>query len=182
MSDTPPRGFDEILEADFVAELHTMQAPELRRRRADARELEDELSYKRRLLHGKLDILKHELERRQAEHSTNHQGELLQRLSELLSRGGGGGSRGGRSRVTPRATSAPRRPSDDDDGAFGVQLTRLKEMSAEEIEGAIETLVAEERRLSDRRRAVHTVIDTLTSALQAGYREGRLSADDLLKG
>lgn len=83
--------------------------------------------------------------------------------------------------MNPRASAAPRR-REDDDGAFGVHLTRLKEMSDDELEAAIERLVTEETRISSSRREVHAVIDALTQGLLAGYRDGRASTDDLLKG
>ena len=55
------RRTDEILDPAFASDLGGLPSEDLRRRLSDSWDIEGELSYVRRLLHGKLDILRAEL-------------------------------------------------------------------------------------------------------------------------
>ena len=61
------RRIDILLDPEFLADLETSSVPELRDRRRMADEVETELSFYRRLLHGRMDLLAFELNRRSGE-------------------------------------------------------------------------------------------------------------------
>src|SRR5581483_5702897 len=131
---TRPR-LAELLDPDFVTGLDGTADDELRTRLRESREEEEELSYVRRLLHGRLDILRAELEARRGGRGT---AQALDVLREALTEGGdsSSGHRGARAPVGARvAASAGRRRaarivSDD-------HIVRLPELDGDEIETVI---------------------------------------------
>jgi RsiG-like len=60
------RRIDRVLDPGFTEEVDRLGLPELRARREEAEAEEADVSYLRRLLQGRLDILRAELERRSA--------------------------------------------------------------------------------------------------------------------
>src|SRR5438270_12423751 len=77
----PPgnRRIDKVLDPEFVAGLGQISLDDLRERRKEAEQEETDLSYMRRLLQGRLDILRAELARRGGE-----QTDLVQALPHIL--------------------------------------------------------------------------------------------------
>lgn len=145
-------------------DLSELSTADLRRRLTERRAEEDRVSYERRVLQGRMDILRDELERRgRSEH-----GDLIDRLTEIIAQAPGG-SRGARARMP---TSVE--PTDPSDEAAGV-LARLPDLSVEEIQDLVERFEAEERRISERRREMFTVIDALEAELVRRYKEGSAS-------
>src|SRR5436309_425067 len=59
------RRIDRVLAEDFLERLHEVSLEELRTMRADAEQEETDLSYIRRLLQGRLDIMRAEQKRRE---------------------------------------------------------------------------------------------------------------------
>jgi hypothetical protein len=172
-----PGRLERVLDPSYVDALSGVASPELRRRKSEAWDVEDELSYQRRILHGQLDILTAELEgRRDADGSAQ---ETIERLKGVLARGPGGGSRGARVRLSSRTADRADAARDMVSKAF---LGRLPDMGVEEIEATVARLVAEERSLNEQRSGVHHVIDALEAELIDRYKAGVASADDLLGG
>ena len=67
-------------------DLATLSDDDLRKLIKDLKVEEDEISYRRRLLHGKIDILRHELVSRLKRAGATEVGEIdIERLSEILS-------------------------------------------------------------------------------------------------
>ncbi|MGH3667653.1 MAG: hypothetical protein ACRDU7_05145 [Acidimicrobiia bacterium] len=58
------RRIDTVLEPDYLADISGADLDELRRRRETAEDVEAQISYYRRLLHGRVDLLNFELRRR----------------------------------------------------------------------------------------------------------------------
>lgn len=146
-------------------ELATVDTPELRRRLAEHREEEDRVSYERRVLQGKVDILRDELERR----GEGSDSELMTRLTEILSQGPGG-SRGARARLPSTLAETGVVDAGEVDA-----LARLPDLGDEDVRGLVERFVAEERRLSERRRDMFAVIDALEAELVRRYKDGSAS-------
>lgn len=63
------RRIDQVREAEFLDDITTIPLDDLRSRRDLAEEVETELSYYRRLLHGRLDVLAFERRRRRGRKS-----------------------------------------------------------------------------------------------------------------
>lgn len=161
------RRIDEVLDPSYVTQLDEISTPELRTKLRQAHEEEDDLSYLRRLLHGRLDILRAELEARRSGRGTARALEVLQ---EALNEGAGG-TRGARSGVVTRASSSRGRRRAERI-LSEAHLARLPDLGAAEIEATMERVGAEEKELSEERRLLHGVIDALESELARRYKEG----------
>src|SRR5581483_3431071 len=74
------RRIDRVLAADFVERLNQVSLDELREMRSEAEQEETDLSYLRRLLQGRMDILRAEVDRR----SGKDGGSLIDRLPGIL--------------------------------------------------------------------------------------------------
>jgi hypothetical protein len=161
-------GLDSFFDPAFVSGLDGTSDGELRSRLRESREEEEELSYVRRLLHGRLDILRAELEARRGGRGTAH---AIDALQEALAVGSTSGHRGARVPVVARTAGqagrrhAERIVSDD-------HLARLPDLESAEIESVIERASDEERRVSEVRRRLHAVIDALEAELASRYRAG----------
>lgn len=165
-------GYDHLKGMDDhrveSSEIPSLDIGELRRRLTLARTEEEDLSYLRRLLHGRVDILRAELDARRGGRGTVRS---LESLREALSEVGRGDSRGGRSRISPTVgllegtRQAERLVAED-------HLARLPELASEEIEAIIERLMTEEQEVSAERRGLHLAIDALESELARRYKEG----------
>lgn len=161
------RRIDLVLEADYLEGLEEVELDELRRRRHTAEEVESQISYYRRLLHGRMDLLDFELRRRDgAEERT-----LLEALPEILAEGIVLGSEPSLRHIEtmpPIPSKTGRRLIDKimDDGV----LTQLPELSDEEVGQALEGLRQIENELSDQRKQLHGVIDRLQDEIVTRYR------------
>jgi len=168
MDERSRRRLDRILDPTFVEGLDATTDDELRGRLRLSREAEEEVSYVRRLLHGKLDILRAELDARVGGRGTARG---LDALSEALGTGTRGSPRGARAPVGTRvASSAGRRRAERI--ITDAQLARLPDLEAPEIEAVITRAVLEERHVSKERKRLHAVIDSLESELAGRYRAG----------
>lgn len=162
------RRIDRVLAPEFVSNLAQVPLDELRQRRHEAEQEETDLSYLRRLLQGRLDILRAELDARRGGRGTQRG---LHALQEALADVGAAAHRGARAPVASRVASvsgrrrAERIVSDD-------HLARLPDLGSREIESVIDRATAEERRVSQDRKRLHAVIDALESELAGRYRAG----------
>lgn len=161
------RRIDVVLDAEFVDGLGDLPIDQLRDRRVLTDEVEVELSYHRRLLQGRLDLLDFELRRRRGEESRS----LIEALPEILTgsdtTGGGRGSqvRGGFAPEIPAVTGR----RDIDRVLEDTFLAELPATGDEELL-AIRDLMAEaERNVSDVRRQVHDVHDRIVAAIADRY-------------
>jgi hypothetical protein len=167
---------DELLEPAFLDGLDQLPMAEVRTLRRRAEQAEVNLSYTRRLLQGRLDIVRRELQRR-AEHDGRS---LMDLLPEILSEKGRGPAHGlGRHQtVQPHA---PELLEHWVNGlAPGVDLSDVPGLPDDELETAARALGAGERSLSERRRGVQQVMDTLAGELGRRYRDGEANVAQLL--
>jgi hypothetical protein len=171
---------DDAIDPSFVEGLDALGLDELRSRRDDCQELENALSYARRLLHGRLDIVRHELEQRSSGGTRANIADIIERLPALLAEGS-------------RSASLPRPPQDmapgavaealvaDLDASFPVSaMGSVPEMSDDDLTDLAERLAGSEHEISDRRRRLHSVIDRLQEEVIRRYRSGDASVDSLL--
>jgi hypothetical protein len=161
------RRIDTVLEPEYLADLPDVSLDELRERRETAEDVETQISYYRRLLHGRLDLLDFELRRRNGQEKRT----LIEALPEILATGMTFGNEPNLRHIEtmpPLPTTTGRRLIDKimDDGI----LTQLPELSDEELTEAIDRLGEVEQELSAQRRQLHTVIDALQDEIIARYR------------
>lgn len=161
------RRIDYVLEPEFVADLEEVDLNELRKRRDTTEDVESQVSYYRRLLHGRMDLLDFELTRRSGEEERT----LLEALPEILARGMVLGPEPTlrHIEVMPSLpTSSGRRLIDTvmDDGV----LAQLPDLSEEDIADALVNLRDFERQLSAQRKQLHLVIDKIQDEIVTRYR------------
>lgn len=162
------RRIDRVLAADFAENLEDIDLDELRRRRDVCRAEREYLSFLRRLLQGRRDILQAELERRRG---GGDEESLVNQLAAILADAPVGPSRGEALVVTipdEEITLARRRVerlvSDS-------RLSDLPSLSDQELREAIGRVDEEERGLSDLRSRVIGVHDSLQAELVRRYRD-----------
>lgn len=164
------RRLDIVLDPTFVDGLSDLPFEELRDRRELVDRVETELSYYRRLLHGRMDLLDFELRRRRGEETRS----LIEALPEILAgndQTGGGQGRAIRGGFAPDLQfETGRRPIDRvlEDGF----LANLPGTSDDELASVRELLTETERGISEQRSQVHAV-----HALVQGEITGRYAAD-----
>lgn len=171
---------DRVTAPDFLLDLEQTELTVVRDKRRECQDLENGLSYVRRLLHGRLDIVRGELERRRAGAEPAALDDLIARLPEVLSDGS-------------RSDSLPRPPQDlapdshaerlvgDLDARFPASaLGELPERSDADLADLVEQLAGYEREISGDRAALHDVIDRLHGEIVRRYRAGEASVDSLL--
>jgi hypothetical protein len=170
------RRIDRVLAPDYVQQLGQLDLSEVRSRRDDAAQEETDLSYVRRLLHGRIDIVRAEQKRRVEGGSSS----VVERLAEILADNAVGPAMGsGRHQpLEPSRAEAHRRHvealvSDAD-------LSDVASLPDERLDLALRTYVAEEASVSQRRREVQKVVDRLNDEIAGRYKTGTASVDTLL--
>lgn len=161
---TEQRRVDRVLEPDYLTDLSSRGEDELRGMRRECAEVETEYSYLRRLAQGRLAILEAERDRRARGAPLS---ELIERLPEILAGEEPPRPDPARSRVptllAPKKLSGYHRGLErlvEDD-----TLANLPNLSDAEVDESIEQLHALERDVSEIRRKLHGVIDTLAEEL-----------------
>jgi hypothetical protein len=167
MTDAPVEGgkrrIDELMASGFTDDLGSLETDEIRRRRDMARAELEYVSFLRRLVQGRRDILRDELDRRRTDGATQS---VMERVVSVLSEGTRGAS-GGR---------APTVPLPEDEIAMArrrveklvgdTELSDLGTLSDERLEAAIGKLEEEERGVSDARARVIEVHDALQEEMK----------------
>ena len=144
---------------------------DLRALRDECREVENEISFERRLCHARIDILRAEIERRSGEQDQD----LLTRLPEIL---GSAELRGEETALPsrapdlsiPRNADIPRRRVEEIAGEQ--TMTRLNQLHSDEIKEIMSSLAEHERNLSARRRKLHEVMDVIQAEIVRRYTSG----------
>ncbi len=167
---------DALLDPSFLEDATSRSMTEVRGLRREAEQQEVNLSYTRRLLQGRLDILRRELQRR-AEHDGRS---LVDLLPEILSEKGRGPAHG----LGRHQTVQPHAPEDYEAWVNSVtpavDLSAIATLTDAKLEKAARALAAAETGLSERRRGVQQVMDGLAGELGRRYRDGEADVAALL--
>jgi hypothetical protein len=176
------RRVDRVLAPQFLQALTSLPLEEVRARRVDADQEEADLSYARRLLQGRIDILRAEQAARQGSGPLAGQphsdAEIVGALSRILgadprSDHGMGRYLGARpSRIGEHRREAERAVAD----VGGSDLAALNDLHLQE---AIDRLVSIEGRVSRTRREVQRVVDTLTEEVARRYMSGEVAVTSI---
>jgi hypothetical protein len=168
------RRIDRVLAEDFATNLGGLDLDELRARRRDAEQEEADLSYVRRMLQGRMDILRAELARRSGGGE-----KIVEHLSAVLADSTRSDRGLGRFlTVEPSRVDEHRRLVEQVIADVGVSDVEGK--SDEELREALGRLEEFEHGVSEDRRAVQSVMDALTAEVAARYKSGSATVDDLL--
>lgn len=166
---------DQLITIREPEDLGSCSLGELRSVRDHYQEVENGLSYARRIVQGRLDILTVELERR----GEGGGGDLMERLPEALAQ-------------HTRGPGLPRPVRDLDPPAWAddilgeldrifspAQLGELADVEEAQVIGAAAEVGELEREISSARSELHRRIDRVQDELVGRYRDGA-TVDDLL--
>ena len=178
MTDTKRRRIDQIQDAGFLRDLSELPLDDLRARRVMCDDLDIELSYYRRMLHGRMDLLAFERRRRAGEEEQT----LLEALPRILAEGAYTPHPGLPSRAltieVPDTPSPGRRRVDR--ALQGDFLSRLSGLSDDELRDTHAFLTEVEVEVSQQRKLVYAALDRLQEELTRRYREGLADPGELL--
>ncbi|MFF7655935.1 ABC transporter substrate-binding protein [Streptomyces sp. NPDC007983] len=163
-----------------------LRLAELRALRRSAQREEADLSYVRRLLHGRIDILRAELARRRApdapmaaDGSSAEPAELVELLPKILA------DVPSRHRTSARHVTLGTPHSAEcerlaEEMLAEVGLSDLPARTDEELHGAMGRLEGYEQQVSRRRQGLQRTADRCSAEIARRYREGEAQVDDLL--
>jgi hypothetical protein len=173
MLKAPPGPRSPLAETD-EPELTGLTLAGLRTLRREAQQEEADLSYLRRLLQGRIDILRAELARRTAPDAP-----VLDRLSEILadvpSR-----VRSSARHVTLGTPVSERYRRLAEEILAEVELSDLGARTDQELHDGMGRLVRHEQQVSQRRQSLQRTVDGCSTEITRRYRSGEASIDDLL--
>lgn len=173
---------DEILSPGYVEGLADLPLAEVRGRRDECQEAADALSFLRRMVQGRLDIVHADLQRR----AGGEPGDLHD-LVEQLKRGeilADGTRSQGLGRLPTGLAPA------DLDGWIAAELdtivdaarmSTLPGLSEAEVRGIADTLGELERRVSVQRSVLHERTNVLQGEIVRRYKTGEATVENLLK-
>ena len=174
------RRIDKVLAEDYLSGITSLSLAEVRSLRDEADQEETDLSYLRRLLQGRIDLVAAEVRRRVADGGDAAAADLLKQLPSILAdetpRGQAFGL--GRHRATePTNAGASRRAEEK---LAVADVTDLTGRTDEELGALLEVLRKQERDVSDTRRRVQGVFDAASAEMTRRYREGEADVSALL--
>jgi len=175
---TPVQGtrrIDRVLAEDYLSGLSDAPLADVRALRGDAEQEEVDLSYLRRLIQGRLDVLRAELNRRDGSGKN-----LVDDLAGILADEPRSPARGlGRhSSLEPSRVDSHRRYVEA--LVADVDLSDVSARSVDELAHAMRVLSEEEQKLSAKRRDVQKVMDACSAEITRRYRDGEADVNALL--
>ncbi|MGI9608571.1 MAG: aerial mycelium formation protein [Acidimicrobiales bacterium] len=175
---------DLVTEQSFVADLTGRDMDELRAMRTRCQSLENSLSYVRRLIQGRLDIVGGESQRRREGGESGNTSELIGRLPDILSEGsrvqGGPGAVRPPQSMEPDAAVTAALEERLEQVVSSEDLGKVADLSDDDLSSATAGLTELEDEVSTSRRSIHSVIDTLQAEVTRRYQVGEASVDGLL--
>lgn len=175
-------GIEQLLDPAFVDAIAELEMGELRGRRDQCQHASDTLSYLRRLVQGRLDLVHDELERRSSGGERRDLSEIVEDLKrgEIL----GEGTRSDGLGRLPQSFSPA-----DADGWIAAELeavlpaerlAALPDLAEAELKDVADKLQRVERRVSDQRAELHKRTDVFQEEIVRRYKTGEASVDALL--
>jgi Mg2+ and Co2+ transporter CorA len=170
---------DRVLADDWLGDVQSLPIGDIRAMRDEVRAIEDRVSYLRRIIQGRLDIVAADLRRRSEGGSPIDLGTLIEQLPDILSDKGGTGGPG----RLPSGLIPP------EDAGLTTQIDRvagpdllghLDELSDDEVADLARNIGELERRTSAARRGLFGRIDALNAELARRYGSGEADVAALL--
>ncbi len=175
------RSLDELLAPDLLAGLTARDLGDVRGLRDDLQRAEGGLSFTRRVIHGRLDIVGAEAERRRQGGDPHDLSGLIAQLPDLLS----DPARPEAPARSPRLLEVTAVPDDlaaELDAIVDTDaLADLREQDDATLADMTTKLVDFERWVSERRRALQERVDEVQAEVVRRYREGEATVDGLLE-
>jgi pyruvate/2-oxoglutarate dehydrogenase complex dihydrolipoamide acyltransferase (E2) component len=170
------RRIDRVLGAGFSAGLCELGLAEVRARRDDAAQEETDLSYLRRLLHARIDLVRAE-QRRRREGGTAPVVDDLARILAVNAVGPATGS-GRHQTLQPSRAEAHRRHVEA--LVADVDLSDVSARTDDELEAAVAAYREEEHRISILRKQLQELMDASSAEVTRRYRQGEVDVSSVL--
>lgn len=167
---------DRVLDPGYVAGLGDLDLGEVRGRRNETAQEETDLSYLRRLLHARIDIVRAEQRRRREGGSAP----VVAELAHILAANALGPATGSGRFQTVKPSRAQTHHRNIEALVADIDLSDVGSLSGEQLDTALQAYCTEEASVSQRRRAVQHVMDSLNAEIGVRYASGAASVDDLL--
>ncbi|HVE62319.1 MAG TPA: aerial mycelium formation protein [Mycobacteriales bacterium] len=175
------RRIDRVLSGDYVESLDTLALPELRELRDEAEQEEADLSFLRRMLQGRIDILGAELDRRRRSAAGEPDaGSLIANLPQILADAARPAVRGMGRHSSTEATRVSEHRRRVEQLAGDISLSDVGVRTEDELGASLDQLQAAEEEVSAVRRQVHEVLDACAAEITRRYRDGEADVDALL--
>jgi hypothetical protein len=169
-----------LLDPNYLDGVDGLSVDDIRRMRAECQEAEASLSFLRRLIQGRLDIV-HAYIERPAGSDAPDLSTLVENLAGILAGPGRAGGPGRNPVLHTPDTDEMAGLTTELDDVFGAdeigRLAQFNEVDLAELAGRLRDL---ENRVSAERRGLHERIDTLQAELVERHKSGRASVDGLL--
>ena len=169
------RRIDRVLAPDYTEGVEQRPLVEVRELRDEAAQEETDLSYLRRLLHARIDIVRAEQERRSSGGSA-----VVEQLATILSTNAVGPATGLGRYQTHEPSRADAHQRHVEALISDVDLSDVSSLTDDRLGDVLETLISEEASVSVRRREVQVVVDKLNAEIASRYQRGSASVDELL--
>jgi len=170
-----------ILDPGYLGDLPARSIEEIRSMRAECQDVETGLSYLRRVVQGRLDIVDAELARRRSGGDPADLSSLIERLPEIL---GDHLRAPGNGRLP--SSLGPGRPDAELEARLDAlvaeaDLDAITEVDEAHLVTARDALAELEIEVSTRRRSLFDCIDGLQAELTRRYKTGEASVESLLR-
>ncbi|MGH3669601.1 MAG: aerial mycelium formation protein [Pseudonocardiaceae bacterium] len=172
------RRIDRVLDPRYLAGLDELELAEVRALRDDAAQEETDLSYLRRLLHARIDIVRAEQRRRR----DGGGAPIVDELARILAVNAVGPATGSGRHQMLQPTRAEAHRRHVEALVADVDLSDVGSLSEATLEDALQAYSREETSVSQRRREVQQVVDSLNAEIGSRYASGAASVDELLAG
>lgn len=174
---------DVVSDPSFLNDLQSRAMEDLRAIRSRLQALENSCSYVRRLIQGRVDIIGGELQRRREGGAEGNAGELIGRLPDILSEARGSSSPGSvrpPHSLEPDAEVSAQLEAMLEEVIAVDQLTDVVSMEESALSASLLELNALEDKVSNERRTLHGLIDTVQAEVTRRYTTGEATVDGLL--
>lgn len=175
------RRIDRVIASDFLTRISERSSAEVRAMRDDCRLEEARVSFARRLLQARLDIVRAEVARR----AEGGSGDLLQSLPDILADEMLPTTLGDSRSVPlyePFAEGDERARRNSDELMGDASLGQLPDLEDAELVALVDSLAAEERGVSEIRRRLLEHLDALQAELIRRYTTGGVDTEGILGG
>jgi hypothetical protein len=170
------RRIDRVLADDYLKGIGQLALAEVRALRDEAEQEEVDLSYIRRLIQGRMDIVRAELNRREG----GAEGSLVDNLAKVLADEPRSGARGMGRHVTAEPSRVDSHRRYVEALVADVDLSDTSARSSDELHHAMRVLSDEEQTLSAKRRQVQNVMDACQAEITRRYKDGEADVSALL--
>lgn len=178
---TPDKELERLFASDYLDGIETRSLDEVRAMRTECQEAETVVSYLRRVVQGRLDVVHSFLDHHHTGQSVGDLDAVVEDLSSIIGSGPARPQGYGRlpSQMSPDMERADLTSEIDevlDAGGIG----KLPTMTEDELRSTAERLTVIETRISDQRRTLHERIDALQAQIVSRYKTGEATVDRLL--